>query len=145
MKKIIITLAIAISTLSAFASEVNVSSRVLNSFKTEFSAAKDVKWTSGNNFYKASFLFNNQYVFAFYNLDGELLGMTRYISSLDMPISLQTSLKKSYADYWISDLFEVSNHDGTNYYITVENADSKVILKSLDGNDWSVYQKLTKA
>ena len=55
---------------------------------------------------------------AFYSKKVNCSAMTRYISSLDLPLSLQTNLKKSYSDYWISDLFEVSNNDGTAYYIT---------------------------
>lgn len=147
MKKIIMTLAIALSTVCSFAgdNEVNVSSKVLDAFKTEFSGAKEVSWTQGDNYYKASFVFNDQYVFAFFSTDGSLLGVTRYISSLDLPISLQADLKKGYSNYWISDLFEVSNSDGISYFITVENADTKTILKSTGGEKWSVYKKRTKA
>jgi hypothetical protein len=145
MKKMIMTLAIALITLSSFAGEENVSSRVLDAFKTEFTGAKDVEWTTGSNYYKASFLFNGQHVYAFYDLDGELMGVTRYISSLDLPISLQADLKKGYSNCWISDLFEVSNADGTSYYITMENADTKIILKSTGGESWSLYKKSNKA
>lgn len=145
MKKIIITLAVALSTLCSFAGEVKVNSRVLDAFKSEFASAKEVTWTAGNNFYKAAFVYNEQYVFAFYSTAGELLGMTRYISSLDLPMSLQNGLKKGYSNYWISDLFEVSNNDGTAYYITLEDADSKIVLKSDGVATWSVYQKTTKS
>ncbi|MBC7948378.1 MAG: hypothetical protein H7Y42_10895 [Chitinophagaceae bacterium] len=145
MKKIIITLAIALSTLSSFAREVEVSSRVLDAFKTEFAGAKEVSWTSGENYFKAAFVYNDQHVTAFFSTEGELLGMTRYISSIDLPISLQSSLKKGYNNYWISDLFELSNNDGTGYYITLENADAKIVLKSTSGSSWTVYQKTTKA
>jgi hypothetical protein len=145
MKKIIITLAVALSTLSSFAGEENVNTRVLNSFNSEFASAKEVTWTAGNNYYKAAFVFNSQHVFAFYNTDGELLGLTRYISSLDLPMNLQSDLRKGYGNYWISDLFEVSNNEGASYYITMENADTRIVLKSTFGSDWSVYQKITKA
>ena len=146
MKKIIVTLAIALSTLSSFAGEVKVSSKVLDAFQTEFATATDVNWTEGNNFYKASFVFNGQHVAAFYSTEGELLGTTRNISSLDLPINLQASLKKGYGSYWIADLFEVSNSEGTGYYITLENADSKVVLKSTNSDaTWRVYQKNSKA
>lgn len=145
MKKIIITLAVALSTLSSFAREVEVSSRVLDKFKSEFTGAKDVSWTAGDNFYKAEFVYNDQHVFAFYSTTGELLGLTRYISSLDLPLNLQASLKKSYSSYWISDLFEVSNEEGTGYYLTMENADSKIVLKSAGGGSWDVYKKTAKA
>lgn len=141
----ILTMAIALSTLCSLAMEVEVSSKVLDAFKTEFSGAKEVSWTAGENFYKASFVYNDQYVFAFFSTEGEMLGMTRYISSVDLPMSLQTGLKRNYGSYWISDLFEVSNNEGTGYYITVENADAKVVLKSNATGGWTQYSKTTKS
>ena len=144
MKKIIVTLAVALSTLCSFAGEVNVNAKVLDAFNSNFATAKEVTWTASRNYYKATFVFNDQHVYAFYSADGELMGLTRYISSLDLPISLQVSLKKDYSNYWISDLFEVSNSEGTSYYITIENADAKVVLKSAGSEDWKTYQKKTK-
>jgi hypothetical protein len=145
MKKIIITLAVALGTMCSFAREANVSSTVLDAFKSEFSSAKEVTWTVSRNYYKAAFIFNDQHVFAFYSTEGELMGTTRYISSLDLPVNLQAGLKKAYSNYWISDLFEVSNSEGTGYYITVEDADTKIVLKSTGGENWRLYQKTTKA
>lgn len=145
MKKIILTLAIALGTLSSFATgEETVSTKVLNAFESDFAGAKEVAWTASRDFYKAEFVFNGQHVNAFYNGDGGLMAMTRNISSLDLPLNLQTNLKKEYSNYWISDLFEVSNSDGTNYYITLENADSKIVLRS-GSNTWKVYRKNSKA
>jgi hypothetical protein len=144
MKKVLITLAIAISSLVAFAGEENVSKDVLNSFNKEFNGAKEVRWTTGSDFYKAVFVLNDQYITAFYNKDGEFLGMTRNISSLNLPLKLQSKIRSDYAEYWISDLFELSDNDGTHYYITVENADSKLLLKSSDNTDWNIFKKMTK-
>ncbi|HEX7903340.1 MAG TPA: hypothetical protein VF487_05635 [Chitinophagaceae bacterium] len=146
MKRIILLLAITISTLSAFArDEEKVSAKVLNAFQTEFTSAKEVNWSAGDNYYKAVFTFNDQHVQAYYSFEGELLGLTRYITSLDLPMHLQTSLKKSYTDYWISDLFEVTKSDSTGYYITLENADSVIIMKATASDNWSVYKKAKKA
>ena len=144
MKKIIIMLAIAISSLTAFAGEENVSSTVLNSFNKQFTGAKEVQWTTTNDYYKAAFVYNGQNVNVFYQLDGGLIAMTRNISSLELPISLQTNLKNNYSKYWISDLFEVSNNEGTSYYITIENAETKIILKSNDTGKWHNYKKMAK-
>ena len=145
MKKMIMTLAIMIGVLgSAFATDDKVSARALEAFQTEFASAKDVTWSAGNNFYKAEFVFNNQHVNAFYSPDGELLGLTRYITLLDLPLTLQATLKKSYADYWISDLFEVTRSDSTGYYITLEDADSVIIMKATADDNWSVYKKVKK-
>lgn len=143
MKKIILMLAITISTLSAFAGE-EVNPRVLASFKNEFASAKEVAWTVTADYFKAEFTFNGQYVNAFYNTDGELMGLTRNITSLELPMNLQASLKKSYEDFWISDLFEITRSNNTGYYITLENADTKIVLKATAGEDWSVYKKVKK-
>lgn len=147
MKKIIMTLAIAASSLFAFASDEvgTVSKYVLNSFNKEFTAAQEVKWTIGADYYKASFVLNDQYIAAFYNTNGELLGLTRNISSINLPLKLQNKVRNEYADYWISDLFELSDSEGTHYVITLEKADTKVVLKSIDNADWSIFKKTTKS
>lgn len=145
MKKIILTLAIALSTFAVFANNTTVSSTVLNAFNKEFSGATEVSWSAGAGFYKANFVYNTQYVTAFYSFAGEMIGLARNISSLDLPLKLQSSLKKDYSGRWISELFELSNEEGTSYYITLEQADSKIVLKSVDGLTWSVYKKSVKA
>lgn len=145
MKKMILTLAIAISSLAAFAAEENVSKKVLDAFKTEFKTVKDVEWTAGSDYYKASFTYNEKHVFAYYNMDGDLLGLTRYISPVDLPLNLQISLKNKSNDYWISDLFEVAKNGTTSYYITLENADSKMVLRSAGGSDWEEFKTVKKS
>jgi len=144
MKKMIVTLVITVSTLSAFASDENVNEKVLNAFKTEFNTAKEVEWTVGANFYRATFNYNGRYVFAFYNENGELFGLARYISPVDLPLVLQNELRKNYEGYWVADLFESSKNDNTNYVITLENADTKVVLKS-SGNSWDIYNRVKKS
>ncbi len=145
MKQIILTIAIAISSMAVFAKDVKVSTAVLTAFNSEFGEAKDVQWSTGTGFYKASFVYNDQHLTAFYSFEGQMMGIARNISSLDLPMNLQSSLKKEYADRWITELFEISNDEGTHYYITLEQADSKITLKSSNGSKWSVYKKSTKA
>jgi len=133
-----------IGTTYAFTGEEAINQRALNAFKTEFAGATDAAWTTGSEYYKVAFTLNDQKLFAFYNTEGEFLAVTRYISSIQLPLTLQSSLKKYYGNYWVSDLFELANNNGTGYYVTLENADTKIILKSVDGSDWTVYQKSKK-
>ena len=145
MKRILITLTILLPITSmSFANEQKVTARVLESFNRYFKNATEVDWSVGENFYKANFSYNGQYVAAFYDAEGELLAITRNISSTQLPISLQTSLKKNYTDFWISDLFEVANEEGTSYYVTVEKGDTKLVLKSTS-SDWITFQKHSKS
>ena len=141
----ILTLAIAVSSLAAFATEENVSKKVLDAFKTEFTTVQEVEWTTGSDYYKAAFKYNEKYVFAYYSLDGELLGLTRYISPLDLPLNLQIGLKKKSNGYWVSDLFEVAKNGTTSYYLTLENADTKTVLRSNSGSNWEIFKTVKKS
>jgi hypothetical protein len=147
MKKMMLAVAMmfTIGTAFAFTGEEAVNKQTLTAFNKEFADAKNVTWTVGNDYYKAAFTMNDQKLFAFYNAEGQFLAVTRYISSLQLPLTLQSGLKKNYSKYWISDLFEMANPDGTAYYLTLENADGRVTLKSVNGEEWTVYQKSKKA
>jgi len=73
-----------------------------------------------------------------------LIAVTRFVSPLQLPHKLQNGLKKSYKDFWISDLFEVRNSDEHSYYVTLENADAKIVLRSVDKTNWRLFEKIEK-
>ena len=145
MKKIVFMLGLVVTmgVCSAYPSE-RVSQKVLASFKTEFVNAQDVAWETGNNYFRAEFTMNEQRIFAYYNVDGQLLSIARYISSIQLPVNLYADLKNDYSKYWISDLFEVSNSEGLHYYVTLETADSKLVMHSGNGGSWSTYSRSKK-
>ena len=145
MKKIMLVFGLlAIMGVSnAYPSE-KVSPKVLASFKSEFSSAKNVEWETGNNYFRASFSMNEQRIFAFYSVEGELISVARHISTIQLPINLFSNLKNDYSKYWISDLFEVSNSEGLNYYVTLETADTKLMMRSTNGGSWNTYSKNKK-
>ncbi len=137
--------AMLFATSSLFAAEeTEVNSVVLNAFKRQFTNASDVEWNTGSNYFKASFLYNYNYVNAYYSQDGEFIATTRNISSVNLPMLLQTDLKQKYNNYWISDLYELAKPESTTYFITLENADQKIILKSSGGSEWTQYKKSGK-
>ena len=116
-----------------------------NYFKKDFSGAQDVNWESGKDFAKATFKMNDQVMFAYYSKDGDLVAVTRNIISAQLPISLLADLKKSYGAYWITDLFEMAANNSTTYYITLQNGDQNVILKSNGASGWEMFKKEKKA
>ena len=146
MKKIIIILALVltVSTSFAFTGGMSVSQNALNTFKTEFPGAANATWTLSNEFYKVTFTVKGQTLFAYYNRSGEFVAITRNISSAQLPTNLKKSLKKMMTNCWISDLFEISNYDETSVYVTLETADSTIVLKSDNGGNWTVFQKSEK-
>ena len=148
MKSVFILLTVISSFISSSgfaADEPEVSRAAIASFQSTFATATEVKWTVNENYYKADFSLNGQYASAYYDVEGALIATTRNITSLQLPIALQASLKKDYNNYWVSELFEVSNETGTQYYVTLENADNKLILKAGSYNEWKTYKKTSKA
>jgi hypothetical protein len=81
---------------------------------------------------------------AFYADNGDLIAVTRNILSTQLPISLQMNLKNGYSNYWITECIEFNGAEQNSYYISLENADQKVTLKSNADNTWSVYEKSDK-
>lgn len=146
MRLFLIALSMMATVVSKADTPVNdrISPIVLQSFESTFSNAQEVSWTATNEVYKAAFTFNGQHVTAFYNFEGALVALTRNITSQQLPIKLQTALKSNSENSWISDLFEVSSDEGTTYYVTVETANRKVVMKSIGDNSWTVYQKNDK-
>ena len=121
-----------------------INEKALSSFQKEFANATNVKWQSGNAFLKVSFTFNDQVLTAFYNVEGERLAITRNIKSNELPMGLLEKLKESYSNCWITELFEFSGKEDAAYYVTMENADYKITLKSLGMYDWVNFRKTEK-
>jgi hypothetical protein len=146
MKKKITALAFGILLVAgtAFASNVEVTQKVLQSFQSRFAGAKDVRWVEANNYYRAIFSLNGQNIFAFYTREGELISTMRYISTLNLPVNLLVNLKTGYNNYWVSDLFELNNSTGVQYYITLEDADTILKLVSVSANEWRISEKIRK-
>ena len=148
MKRLVLmlTLALSLVSFSSFAKGTeDVAPAALQSFKSSFKSATDITWSVSENFFKADFSLNGQFVAAYYDVTGKLIAITRNISSTQLPISLQASLKKSYDCFWISDLFEIANDEGTTYYMTLETGDTKTILKANGSSDWTIYKKERKS
>ena len=145
MKQILII--IAFLTAASFSSRANdehtVNPVVLKSFEKTFTNACDVNWIESGEVYIAEFKFNNQVITAYYSSTGTLMGLKKNILSTQLPVFLEASLKEQYKGYWITDLMEYGNQGETTYYVTLENADQTLVLKS-SLNTWSLFHKAQK-
>ena len=132
--------------VSAFAANNDevINQQVLRTFKKDFATASNIKWEQKDTYTRATFSLNGQVLFAYYNTNGDLQAVVRNIVSDQLPITLLSDLKKDYSEYWITDLFEIASDDQTNYYITLENSEKKIVLKSQGTNFWNVFSKEKK-
>ena len=149
MKKIFVIIAVIVLTgiSRAFAGEIKgIDQRAVESFRKDFTGAKNVKWEQEKEYVKATFSINDQVLFAYYgNETGDLIAVTSNILSDRLPITLITSFKKNYNDYWITGLFEIASSQGqTNYYLSLENTCETLVLESNGSDGWSIYKREKK-
>jgi hypothetical protein len=116
-----------------------IASSVSASFKQDFKNAELINSEVGANFTRLTFRTDDMILMAFYTKDGELIATTHNILSSQLPIKLLMDLKKDYKGYWITELFELNGKGQDAYYISLENADTKISLHSNDYSAWEVY------
>jgi hypothetical protein len=146
MKKKILILAasflLILSTSFAKSTGSFVPANVSAEFSRSFSLASDVNWENVSGFYKVSFTIFNKTLFAFYTVDAEFMGIAINLPVDRLPAVLHSKLKTDYSNYWVTDLFKVDGPTVTGYYITLESADRKIMLKSEGNGSWAFYKTL---
>jgi hypothetical protein len=143
---VVMAFTFALGTTYSFAAGVDgkdVNKEVKASFKHDFANAQMMSAEAHVNFTKVVFKMNEQVMTAFYATNGDLIAVTRNIVSSQLPVSLLLSFKKHYDSYWITDLFEMSQDQQSSYYLSLENADMKMTLRS-NGDSWEVYSSVRK-
>jgi hypothetical protein len=141
---IAVALLLTVGVTSSFATPTDKTDVIKASFKKDFQKAELMGIEANNSYNKLTFKMNDMVLYAFYSDNGELLAVTRNIKSSQLPIQLLLDLKRDYANYWITDLFEF-NGDGTNsYYVTLENADTSITLRANSSDDWHLYSRKNK-
>jgi hypothetical protein len=140
MKKIILSMAIALAVFStAFAKPDSINDRAVAAFQKDFHKASQVEWTSTSNYVMASFLMDNETQFAYYDFQGNLIGVVHHILTSSLPADLSKDIKKHYSNYWVSELFQITTDQGVFYYIRLKNADETIALTTEGGNGWQRF------
>jgi len=147
-KKAAVTMVLLLTLSASFAfsgtNGINdVNNEIRTSFKKDFRNAQLLSTESHKAFTKLNFKMDGLIMSAFYSEGGELLAVTHNILSTQLPINLMISLKNNYNSYWITELFEFTGDNDSCYYVSLENADSKVTLRS-NGDQWDVYSSVKK-
>jgi len=148
MKQIITFAAAVLITVSSFASPAATPAEGINgeirmSFAHDFKGAQLMGTETRAAFTKLTFKMNEVVMTAWYSNQGALLAVTRNILSNELPLNLMLGLKSNYGAYWITELFEFNGDETNCYYVSLENADQKVTLRS-NGDRWEVYTNTVK-
>lgn len=133
-----------------FASFANSNGRpvpkyVTSSFADDFSQARDSKWETYNGYYKVSFNDMGKTAYAFYTRAGEFMGFAVHLAADKLPVTLRSVIAEQYPGYWIADLYQFTIDSTAGFFITLENAEGKIMLKAEAGETWSLFAQEKKA
>lgn len=150
MKRTITTFALAAILLltagvgTSFARNTNNGGDNVNAyFHKDFQQAELIDTKTNSDYTRFTFSMSGMILNAYYSNKGELLAVTHNITSTQLPMTLLMQIKRNYSNFWISDLFELNSEGESNYYITLENSDKKITLRSSE-NEWNIFSRSTK-
>lgn len=124
--------------------ESGVSQQAIQNFQKEFATATNAQWEMTKEYSRVSFEYQGQVLYAYYSGQGERIALIRNLLVNQLPIRLSNASASYLRDYWITDLFEISSEQESAYYITFENGNEKLVLKSTDSINWQTYEKQVK-
>jgi hypothetical protein len=117
--------------------------QIINEFNRMFTNTTGASWQEVSGFYRVTFIQGGQDLNAYYNASGEFASLSRNIGTTVLPLLLQKELKNKLSGSWVTESFELSRESGTEYYVTVEDANTKTVYHS-DRNVWTMYKRTQK-
>ena len=116
----------------------------VKAFENTYGQNNAAVWTCTAQGCQVEFEHKGQYITAVCNNTGKLRFYKKHIASLQLPVTLQLSLKNRFANYWISDVEEKSGQNGTTYVLTLENGYKKLTLAA-NRSAWQTIRTTNKA
>jgi len=144
MKKFFVTAALALVMVSAaLASDpIKVNDKIQSAFRKEFVSAFNPTWESlGRGIFHVSFLQNGQVMDAYFNEDGELVSVARYISADQLPILVIKTLQERFPGGELKQIQELVAGIETSYLVTIEKDQKKIIARVYATGETQVIRK----
>ena len=135
MKKLLIAaLIIAAATTTAFAGIADVNNKSALHFKSKFTKAANVNWTSDINYDKVTFTTDGQLVSVFYTPQGHLIGTSTNIGFDKLPKKAITAITSQYTypEYNLKECIRFENADGDVQYFVSMDKDGEYIAFEAD-------------
>ncbi|QHS57127.1 hypothetical protein GWR56_16870 [Mucilaginibacter sp. 14171R-50] len=143
MKKLFISTAIAaLFTVNVFAANTvtktedgseNVSNVVTSKFNNDFARAEGVTWKVSPKFQKATFTIDGVKKSAFYNLRGELIGVTENVQFRALPEKARKEIAQKYEGYFANEVIKLDNGDDSfdsiTYFVDLKSSKEEVLVR----------------
>ena len=142
MKKLFIAALFAITFItSAFAADTKVNSVILSSFKFEFKNASNVQWTTGKDFVKATFIYDNKNMEAYYSPNGDMIGTSKPITLDQLTVRAKRNFAKKFDGYNVTEAIRFEGAEEGAFYISAKNEKETVVVKVSDDNLLSIIKR----
>jgi len=133
MKKFLLLLPIllVVAMVTSFArSSMNDNPRAEQEFNKYFANVENVKWSKEEGGYlQAAFTWANHRTLAYFNANGEFVGSIRGITISQLPLIVVRTLDKNYNKAIILEISEITNEEGTQYRLIIEDERKKYLLR----------------
>jgi hypothetical protein len=149
MKKLLALIAVVGLGFQSFAFDP-VNEKLLESFKTSFPNAEQVKWQELPAIFVVSFVEENIRARAYYDKDGELVQLIRYYKDTQLPFAVLHAIQKQFSGKTIFGVIEVTSADSkktveTTYHVKLEDGRNWTTVRIDMSGNAVVTQKLRKA
>jgi hypothetical protein len=152
MKKLVLTLVMFVSLLGAAMASggstksEKVNHRVETAFQKEFSGATHVSWDhlKKENIYEAKFIYNHERLHAYFDVDGNIIAIGRFVTESNLPLLLRKNIHERYDEYEVTEVVEYSTNNETSYLVVLENEKSKLVVQGYISGSTSVFKKEKK-
>ena len=145
MKKFFVTiaLAVAVAGLSFAADGVKIDRKIQVAFQKEFSEAFNPRWESvGSGLFHVSFTQNSEVMDAYYNDEGQLVSLSRYVSREQLPLMVNKTIASKLASADITSIRELVSENETSYLITAKKENSTVIARIYTTGGFQIVKKI---
>ena len=144
MKKIFIAALFAVTFItSAFAADVtNINTNIMKNFTSSFKNATNVLTVAGEDYTKVSFTLEDQKMEAFYDAEGEMIGLSRTIKVENLPVEAKRTFARKYAAYTAKEAIYFEGINESAYFISADNTIDTIVFKITDDNNVSTFKKV---
>lgn len=120
-----------------------VKKHVKESFKRQFPTAQFESWQqiSDADLYLVRFLYNNEGVIAYVDVEGDVVATVRAVNRENLPITISQAIEEKYSSYQKAETLEMVLNGELNYLVTLVNEKAKITLKVQANGDTSEIKK----
>lgn len=130
-----------IASSSAAGNGATINYELLRHFNEDFRNATNINWSINADFAKVEFLVDDEKVEAFYDLNGLLVGTSRYISVDQVPKEARRIFATRFPQYAISEVIRYEGAEDVAYYISTSDNKEKVVFKLVGSKDINIFSR----